>query len=482
MRHHRTTLQAGVHRFCLTLLALSAFAIGSLTPGVLAAEETDAQGDPQGLIRIGIIGDQTFSTDLQASYAILQQGVGVLSTQDLDVVLHTGDLIESSRSPSEVTALFNQGASILDQLPVPWFLTAGDHDVNPPAFQQDSSDRSREQLFQQLYGQRVPAFASRPFYSFDVGGYHFVALYSHQALHADPRFGNIFLAQIYDDQLAWLAEDLEAHEDARAVVVFLHQPLWYHWSGWQRVHELLRQYKVAAVITGHHHYDQDNGTLDGIRYITVGATGGATKNGSRDAGDVHHVSVLRLAGDNLVSLTLLPVSDNLPLSLTPRVDMDRVQALDVQLGNFFDFAQRNPVFLKEGQLVESCDTGAPAMIEITQIGNPTDLPLDVKITFTSSPSGVVLDSPGFTAGQCDQVVSPTECTLPRTARTFISNYSSVLIDEFFSPPLWTTGLAPAGSGPQPGTVLSFDVRTTFEGASGELFLETTVSTTVQACP
>lgn len=54
--------------------------------------------------------------------------------------------------------------------------------------------------------------------------------------------------------------------------------------------------------------------------------------------------------------------------------------------------------------------------------------------------------------------------------------------EFFSPPLWTTGLAPAGSGPQPGTVLNFNIRTIFQGTSGELFLETTVSTTVQACP
>src|SRR6202035_4166008 len=89
-----------------------------------------------------------------------------------------GDLVESSRSPAQVAALFNQATGILDQLPVPWFLTAGDHDVNPPAFQQDSPDRSREQLFQQLYGARVPAFAVHPYYSFDLNGYHFISLYS----------------------------------------------------------------------------------------------------------------------------------------------------------------------------------------------------------------------------------------------------------------------------------------------------------------
>lgn len=432
-------------------------------------------------ITVGIIGDQTFSTDIQASYAVLQRGVSELSRQDVDVVLHVGDLLESSRSPQEIRTLFNQATGILDRLPVPWFLTAGDHDVNPPVFQQDSSDRSREQLFQDLYGARVPAVRSHPYYSFDVGSYHFIALYSHEALHSDPRFGNIFLAQVYDDQFAFLKRDLDDHRHAKGIIVFVHQALWYHVGGWQRVHELLRQYPVIAVISGHHHYDQDYGTLDGIRYITVGATGGFTKHGSRNAGDVQHVSVLNISGSKVNQVKLISLSDNQPLTLTPRVDMDRVQALDVQLGNFFDFAQRNPVFVKNGQLVKSCTTLVPATVQISQIGDPMDLPLDVKITFSSTPNGVVtLRSPAFTAGQCQHVTSNTQCTLARTARTFFSNYSSVLINE--SPTLWSTGLATAGSGPQPGALLKFNLRTTFQGVSGELFLDTDLSTTVQACP
>lgn len=432
-------------------------------------------------IRIGIIGDQTFSTDIQAAYGVLQQGVNVLSGQEVDVVLHTGDLVESSLSPAQVTALFNQATGILDQLPVPWYLTAGDHDVNPPGFQQDSPDRSREQLFQQLYGARVPAFAARPYYSFDLNGYHFISLYSFGALHSDSRFGNIFLSQVYDDQFAWLRNDLRNHRNSRGIIVWVHQPMWYHASGWQRVHELLRRFPVAAVISGHFHYNQDGGKLDGIHYLSVGATGGNTKSGSRQAGDVDHVSVLTVAGHKVVDVELLAL-DNLPLSLTPRVDMDRIQAMDVQLGNFFDFSSKNPVFLQNGQLLASCG-GPPATVQITQIGDPTDLPLNVKIDFSTNPPGVVaLSSPGFTAGQCSQTVSPTECVLPRTARTFVSNYSSVDINQAFAPPLWTTGLTPASGGPQPGTTLSFKITTTIQGNSGTLFLNTTASTTVQSCP
>lgn len=417
-------------------------------------------------ITIGIIGDQTYSTDMQASYAVLQKGVAELSRRHVDVVLHTGDLVESSKSPDEVRALFAQGAGILDRLPVRWYMAAGDHDVDPPDFQQDSPDRSREQLFQQLYGARVPAVLDHPYYSFDARGYHFIALDSAEVLDAEPRFGNIFLARIGDDQFAFLKRDLEEHRSARAVVVFLHQPLWYHASGWQRVHELLRRYRVAAVISGHTHYNQDSGTLDGIRYLTVGATGAVTKHGSRAAGDVQHVTILKLSGSKVREVRLIPLDDDLPLPLTPRIDMDRVQALDVQLGNLYDFASRNPVFLKDGQLVESCTSGLPATLKIAPIGNPIDLPLDVKLTFTSEPPGAVtLRSPAM------------ESILPRTARTLFSNYSSVSINE--TPPLWTAGLAGT---PQPGTVLKLRVRTTFRGASGELFLEKDVATTVQACP
>jgi hypothetical protein len=457
----------------LSLLSLGFISLALALPA--AAQNEDFTGG----IRIGIIGDQTFSTDIQASYNILQQGVNILSDQDLDVVLHVGDLVESTLPPAQVTALYNQAAGILNQLPVTWYLTAGDHDVNPPGFQQDSPDRSREQLFQQLYGQRVPAFLTHPWYSFNVNGYHFIALYSHQALHADPRFGNIFLAQIYDDQFQFLANDLEANKNAKSIIVFIHQPLWYHWSGWQRVHELLRKYRVGAVVSGHFHYDQNNGRIDNIRYLTVGATGGVTKNGDRDAGDIQHVSVLRVSGQQ-ERIRLLPITDNQPLKLTPRVDMDRVQALDVQLGNFFDFDQRNPVFLQNGQLVAACGTNQPARVQITQIGNPIDLPVDVQIQF-NNPPGVTLSSPGFLPGQCQQAVGNFECVLARTARTFVSNYSSVQINEF-GDPLWQSGLTATSGGPQAGTLLSFRITTAFQGESGNLFLETTVSTTVQACP
>ena len=429
-------------------------------------------------ITIGIVGDQTFSSDLNRSYGILEQGVGILSGRRPDVVLHVGDLVESTGTPDEVRTEFQKAAAILDRLPVPWHLTAGDHDVSPPGWQAASPDRSREALFQELYGAREPAFRERPWYSFDVNGFHFVALYSHQVLRVDPRWGDIFLARIQDDQLAWLERDLESHRRARAVVVFLHQPLWYHWSGWKRVHDLLRRYPVAAVVAGHFHYDQDEGEIDGIRYLVVGTTGGDTKHGSRDAGEAHHVTLLRVLGPRKVEVDLLPVTGGGPLKLTPREDMDRVQALDVQLGNLWNFTEKNPVFLKDGQLVADCQSGAPARIKIDSLGNPIDLPVEIKIGFHSQ--GIALDAPGFGKGLCQTGTGLSTCRLAPAVRTNASNYSSV--DVHSGVPVWETGLEPAGEAPAIGTVLAFDVRTSFTGISGKLFVEKTVQTTVRACP
>ena len=65
--------------------------------------------------------------------------------------------------------------------------------------------------------------------------------------------------------------------------MFLHQPLWSHWSNWQPVHELLREYRVDAVVAAHVHTDRDDGVLDGIRYLVLGAAGGTVQHAHPDA-------------------------------------------------------------------------------------------------------------------------------------------------------------------------------------------------------
>ncbi len=131
-------------------------------------------------INIGIIGDQTGTANLDDAYGVLKQGVAALRNPNLDVVLHVGDLVESTDTEANIRARFAQATGILGALNVPWYLTAGDHDVNPPGFQQNSTDRSRETLFKKLYGAINPLAAKNLYYSFDVRAITWIRLYRPQ--------------------------------------------------------------------------------------------------------------------------------------------------------------------------------------------------------------------------------------------------------------------------------------------------------------
>jgi hypothetical protein len=250
--------------------------------------------------------------------------------------------------------------------------------------------------------------------------------------------------------------------------VFLHQPLWYAWPRWSAVHELLRRYPVIAVVSGHFHYNQDDGTLDGIRYVIVGATGADTKRGARRAGDLQHVTVLTLR-ERDVRFDVLPLDGGAPMSLTPRIDMDRLQMLDLVLDGLGTFSETNPVFRKGGALA---------------VGNPLDVPLDVSLRLTTP--GLALVDAAFTPQACVSTRAGEQCRLAPGARIKIANLSSV---DFtwgcgfcdLPAPVWS-GAPTLGGGAAAADTLTMDVRLAFAGASGELFLERAVSTAIQACP
>jgi DNA repair exonuclease SbcCD nuclease subunit len=431
-------------------------------------------------LRVGIIGDQTSSTDIQKSYQVLSRGIEILSKENVKCVLHTGDLLESSVSPEEYRAQFAQATNLLDKLGRPWHLTAGDHDVNPPQFIPNSTDRSRETLYRELYRQREPRLTNTLNHSFDVNGYHFIALNSQEHLHTDPRWGDVFLDSFTAEQYNWLKDDLAKHQNAKGIIVFIHQPMWYYWSGWMLVHQLLRRYPVLAVIAGHFHYDQDEGELDNIRYIVVGSTGGIVKEASRDAGNVQHVTVLTITGRK-VEFRLIPVDGSGPLQITPRVDMDRVQAVATVLGELFGFGAQNPLCLKDNKLYGN--NGQAPKLSLVPVGNPIDLPVTVRLQLQGDKLSLL--SPHFTTGVCQQTTADGACVLAPAARIESSNTSSVVLNDRFAPlpALWESGLAiTSGSTVVVGEPVELKVRLSFPSSQGNLFVEANATTKITACP
>lgn len=409
----------GAHSVFVGLIALLAMAACAQTP----------DGAPSAPLRLGVIGDQTGTLDLERSYAELEKGVAQLQGAGLDAVIHLGDLVESAKPLDAMAADYARATALLDRLEVPWFLTAGDHDVNPPGRETNAEDRSREEAFLDLYGQRNPALGDRPYYAVRIDGWQLISLFSHDQLHADPRWGNIFFARISDDQFDWLEQTLRTGRAARkGTIVFIHQPLWYNWGDWARIHNLLAAHDVRLVIAGHFHYSQDEGTLDGVRYLVHGATGGRIKGTPPALGGAHLVSIIEVSEAGLSLRSLTTDGEALPGFPKRRV-MDRVQSLDVALGMLSSSLGRFAVYREaDGALTGQCGSGEPgAQIPLSAFANPIDHPLRISVSLHDEP-GLALSVSAPDCPDDPSAPSPAgvlSCTLPAGRGAVVSNLASV---------------------------------------------------------
>jgi len=120
--------------------------------------------------------------------------------ENLDIVLHVGDIVESAMVDGKIKDYFKLGTGYLSSIrnskneSVPWYVTAGDHDVNPPVYQPGSMNYSKEILYRTLlqtkydniYKGDAPKLGNTLYYSFDFKDYHFISLFSEEVQHVDP--------------------------------------------------------------------------------------------------------------------------------------------------------------------------------------------------------------------------------------------------------------------------------------------------------
>jgi hypothetical protein len=163
-------------------------------------------------------------------------------------------------------------------------LALGDTQYPPPGGTTGSSDDFRtsyEPSFGRLKAVTRPAaghhdgtaytayFGSltKPYYSFDVGGWHLVALDSQHDLTATGT------------QLAWLKADLAAHRN-RCTLAYMHVPRFGNnpeQTQMQPMWDVLAAGDVDLVLAGHAHNYQAYAARDGITQMVVG-TGGHSIN------------------------------------------------------------------------------------------------------------------------------------------------------------------------------------------------------------
>jgi 3',5'-cyclic-AMP phosphodiesterase len=153
------------------------------------------------------------------------------------LLLHTGDLTHAQKAGAfDLVAEALKGTGV-DQA----FFVPGEHDV--------FVDGGKE--FLARFGKGTTGNGWR---SFDDRGVHFVGLVNVLAYKGEG------VGMLGDDQLAWLAKDLERLSASTPVVVYAHVPLWAVYPAWgwttgdgERALALLRRFGSVTVLNGHIH-------------------------------------------------------------------------------------------------------------------------------------------------------------------------------------------------------------------------------------
>jgi hypothetical protein len=196
-----------------------------------------------------------------------------------DFVVSVGDLIEGyTENDAEISRQWTEFLGFIDKMEMKFFFVPGNHDVTNPKL---------HAIWRKQFG--------REWYSFDYKGVHFVCLNSE-----DPS------THIGDEQLAWLADDLQQNSQARWTLMFLHKPIWTtaerdqqagnkDSSNWTKVAELLGD-RPHTVFAGHvHHYVQY--VRNGREYYSLATTGGSSPLRGVPYGEFDHVAWLTMERD-----------------------------------------------------------------------------------------------------------------------------------------------------------------------------------------
>ena len=151
-------------------------------------------------------------------------------------MIHTGDITHLSK-PAE----FDDANGAISKAGLNVHYVPGEHDL----LDEDAK------LYREHYGKNAKGAG---WYSFDVGGVHFIGLVNVVNLKVGG------LGNLGDEQLKWMADDLNGKSAEMPIVVFAHIPLWtvYEKWGWgtgdgARAIELLKRFGSVTVLNGHIH-------------------------------------------------------------------------------------------------------------------------------------------------------------------------------------------------------------------------------------
>lgn len=304
-------------------------------------------------LRLAILPDRTTGRAWGLPY--LEAAVEDLRRIGPDAIFTIGDMVQGyTRSGDRWEREADEWFEIASGAPTAIWPVAGNHDVVSGT--RDPHDDTFEDRYRDRFGPLRYAV------EFDRGT--IVVAYS------EGRRGEEGVALSPED-LAWLDETL-ARAAARGlpIVLLTHRPMWrYRSADWdERVHPMLVEHGVDAVVAGHFHALQRDPDRDGVQYHVLGACGGMIDQ-HPTSGQLHHLTFLTISpaaaeGDE-VRVHHQLVGATLPPDHVGREDQDRAWRLK----------RAEDAAAIVGAIAESGDGAAATGTLRLDLANPLDVPV-----------------------------------------------------------------------------------------------------------
>ncbi len=213
-------------------------------------------------------------------------------TPKVDMIMNGGDVVfdMNKENLSTINGLWAlTKGTIKSECSLPMHFCLGNHDIWWNEDDKGQALYGKQYAMQQLHLQR-------PYYSFMQGGWKFIVL---DSVHLDID-NTWYIGKLGDEQMAWLAAELQATDAATPVLVMSHIPIltatlmiednivnkWQMLGGdmhtdTAKIISLFYQHpNVKLCLSGHIHL-RDKVVYNNVTYLCNGAVSGAWWNGNR---------------------------------------------------------------------------------------------------------------------------------------------------------------------------------------------------------
>ena len=322
------------HRYAFTLIellvviAIIGIMIGLFIPTVQATQEGNAKllvetirnsevvlTTPKQVesFTFVVFGDRT--TGRPEGLPILADAVRDTNRMRPSFVMNIGDMVQGYCPTEQWLEQMSEYKAIMNRLEMPWFPTAGNHDIY--------GGRARDTLPEGQHESNYETHFGPLWYAFEYKNNWFIVLYTDEG---HPETGNKSFRQpedqiMSDAQFNWLKSILEKAKHADGVYIFQHHPRWLstrYGDDWEKVHNaLVEAGNVKVVFAGHIHAMTYN-KRDGIHYLTLAATGGSLdSSATAEDGVMHHIHFVTVRNGAEPSIAILPVGSTIDFTTMP---------------------------------------------------------------------------------------------------------------------------------------------------------------------